>query len=146
MRKSVKLALLVTAGLLVAGAAFVAGWAAAPSSVSHASVNQIGSYFDGLRVGEAQGRMEGRAIQEGIALPPDDRRPVQHAFDAGYAAGMNDAFAGYDGGWALNVPWIVTIEEGSGDIAYRIKNRTPVVPGVEYYLCPDGHSLCQRPR
>ena len=61
-------------------------------------------------------------------------------------AGTNDAFAGYDGGWQLNVPWIVTLRGGSGQIAYRIRDRTQVEPGIAYYLCPDGRSLCQQRR
>jgi hypothetical protein len=59
---------------------------------------------------------------------------------------MNDAFAGYDGGWTLGVPWIVTLENGAGAVDYRISERTPVEPGVDYYLCPDGHTLCRKRR
>jgi hypothetical protein len=103
-------------------------------------------YFDGLQVGEAQGRREGRALQEGIALPANTRRPVHDAFDAGYVAGANDVFAGYDGGWALGVPYVVTVVEAAGHIIYRIKSREPIEPNVNYFLCPDGHSLCQEPR
>jgi hypothetical protein len=29
---------------------------------------------------------------------------------------------------------------------YRIKVREPMQAGVNYYLCPDGHSLGQQPR
>jgi hypothetical protein len=85
-------------------------------------------------------------LQEGKTLAKNDREPVRHAFDAGYAAGANDAFAGYDGGWALHVPWIVTIEGGSGQIAYRIKDREQIEPGMAYFLCPDGHSVCHQVR
>jgi hypothetical protein len=102
------------------------------------------AYFRGLLAGEAQGREEGRALQEGSNLPAGDRRPVHDAFEAAYAAGSNDAFAGYDGGWSLSTPYVVTIEEGSGKIVYRIASREPVKAGVDYYLCSDGHSLCQR--
>jgi hypothetical protein len=144
MRRSLRWALPAAAGLLLAAAGFVAGWAAAPAGRA-APVSQIGAYFDGLRAGEAQGRMEGRAIQEGAALPAGDRHAVHDAFAAGYTAGLNDAFAGYDGGWSLGVPWVVTLEGGSGQVAYRIRDRTRVLPGVDYYLCPDGHHLCQRP-
>ena len=46
----------------------------------------------------------------------------------------------------MHVPWIITLEGGSGQIVYRIHDRTQVEPGVEYYLCPDGHALCQQRR
>jgi hypothetical protein len=107
---------------------------------------QQDGYFDGLRVGEAQGRQEGRALQEGDALPAGDRQLVRDTFDAGYAAGANDAFAGYDGGWQLSAPYVITVETAGGSITYRIKDREPVKAGVNYFLCPDGHSLCQAPR
>jgi hypothetical protein len=146
MRRSIRVAMLVVAAVLVAGAAFTVGRATAPGAAPRAQDTTVGGYLDGLRAGQAQGRQEGRAEQEGAALPPGDRAPVQDAFTAGYTAGMNDAFAGYDGGWTLGVPWIVTLEDGAGGIDYRIARRTPVSPGVDYYLCADGHSLCQRPR
>jgi hypothetical protein len=145
--------LLIAAGVLAAAATgaglFAIGRATAPLAhrpAGHSPSTAVGDYFDGLRVGQAEGREEGRVLQEGIALPRSDRQPVQHAFKAGYTAGTNDAFAGYDGGWALHVPWIVTIEGGSGQIVYRIKDREQIEPGLEYFLCPDGHTVCHQPR
>ena len=106
----------------------------------------IGDYFDGLRVGEAQGRREGRALQEGVELPRGQRDVARHAFNAGYVAGTNDVFAGYDGGWALHTPWIITLENGSGQAAYRIHGREQLEPGFAYYLCDNGRSVCHEPR
>ncbi|HEY2273801.1 MAG TPA: hypothetical protein VGH30_13580 [Jatrophihabitantaceae bacterium] len=146
MRRRVLIAAGIVAAAAIGTALFAIGRATAPSPAHHAPSTSVGDYFDGLRVGEAEGRREGRVLQEGISLPKHDRRPVRHAFDAGYTAGANDAFAGYDGGWALHVPWIVTIEGGAGQIAYRIKGREQIEPGVEYFLCADGHSLCHQPR
>jgi hypothetical protein len=136
-------------GVVGAAALVMVGRLTADTTPTHGSaqpVDQSDEYFDGLQVGEAQGRREGRAIQEGAALPAGSRRPVQDAFDAGYAAGTNDAFAGYDGGWAIGLPYVVTIAEGTGDVAYRIKTRDPIEAGVNYYLCPSGHDLCQEHR
>lgn len=107
---------------------------------------QDAGYFDGLRVGDAQGRQEGRVLQEGDALPATARAPVSRAFDDGYAAGANDTFAGYDGGWALSMPYLITVERAGPQITYRIRDREPVEAGVDYFLCPNGHSLCQEPR
>jgi hypothetical protein len=103
-------------------------------------------YYQALPVGEAEGRRTGRVLQEGSELPAKDRQPVTDAFNAGYAAGANDAFAGYDGGWTLQVPYLVVIAAGRGDIVYRILTRDPVEAATNYYLCPDGHHLCQEPR
>jgi hypothetical protein len=97
---------------------------------------------DGLRVGEAQGREEGRALQAGSTLPPD----AQAAFTAGYSAGANDAFNGYDGGWGLNEPYLIVLEKGDSQITYRFSSRTTIQSGINYYLCADGHSICQQPR
>ena len=103
-------------------------------------------YLEGLTAGQAQGRQEGRALQEGVALPADSRQPVQDAFTAGYTAGANDVFGQYDGGWYLSTPYVITVEQGSAPIAYRIGSRTALQPGIDYYLCPDGHGLCQQSR
>lgn len=142
MGRSSKVALVVIAGVLIGGGAFALGRITAPHATHRSSTPEIGDYFDGLRVGEAQGRQDGRALQEGIELPRGERHVARSSFDAGYVAGMNDAFAGYDGGWALRTPWIITLDDGSGQIAYRIRDRTQLERGVNYYLCPDGHSLC----
>jgi len=139
MRRWTRLGVLAGAAVIVAGSAFTLGRATAPAGPPPAA----GSYLDGLRAGQAQGRLEGRAEQEGAALPPGDRGPVQDAFTSGYTTGMNDAFAGYDGGWSLGVPWIVILERGSGGVDYRFAQRTPVEPGVDYRLCADGRTLCR---
>ena len=45
------------------------------------------------------------------------------AFDAGYAAGANDVFGGFDGGWSLSEPYVITLARGSGAVTYRIDSR-----------------------
>ena len=104
------------------------------------------AYIDGLIAGEAQGREEGRALELGRTLPADARQAAEAAFKEGYAAGAVDVFGGYDGGWALGAPYAVTLAPGPDAIAYRIGSRVPMQPGIAYFLCPDGHSLCQAPR
>ena len=74
----------------------------------------------GERAGKAQGLAEGRALQ----VPPSGGRRM--AFRAGYAAGANDVFGGYDGGWYLGRPYVITLARGRGPIAYRIDSRTPL--------------------
>jgi hypothetical protein len=136
-------AIAIAAGLVMLGRLSVHS---GPAPQRGSAAARSDDYFDGLRVGEAQGRQEGRAIQEGAQLPATSRQPVHDAFNDGYAAGTNDAFAGYDGGWALSVPYVVSLEGGSGKIAYRISTRTVVEPNVNYYLCPNGHDICQQAR
>jgi hypothetical protein len=139
--------LLVLVGILAAAALIMLGRLSVGTTPAHReAVDQSDEYFDGLQAGEAQGRREGRALQEGVALPAKARRPVHDAFDAGYVAGANDVFAGYDGGWAIGPPYVVTIAESSGQIVYRIKLREPMKANVDYFLCPDGHDVCQEPR
>ena len=144
------IARLVIAAVLIAGAGFMLGRVSVVDT--HATYERgyrsglYDGYFNGLPVGEAQGRREGRALQEGVSLPASERQEAKHAFNAGYAAGANDAFSGYDGGWELSAPYVVTLERGGADITYRIASRAPLETGVAYYLCPTGHGLCQHPR
>jgi hypothetical protein len=144
MRRPTGITTLAAAAVVVAAAAFAIGRATAPSAARSAP-GTTADYLDGLQVGQARGRLQGRAEQEGAALPSGDRAPVRDAFTAGYTTGMNDAFAGYDGGWTLGVPWIVTLARGTAGIDYRISDRTPLERGIDYFLCPDGRTLCQRP-
>jgi hypothetical protein len=134
--------LTLAAGLLAALAIFGLGRA----SVSSPDGHQPGDYFDGLRVGEAQGREQGRALQAGSELPARARKVAHGAFRSGYAAGANDVFAGYDGGWTFSAPWIITLEHGDSGIDYRIRDRTPLERGIAYFLCPDGRTLCHARR
>lgn len=133
-----RMVLAAVAGLIAAAAVFGLG----RLSVGSPKPSPVGGYFDGLRVGQAQGREVGRAQQAGAALPAKDKHVARDAFKAGYAAGANDAFAGYDGGWTFGVPWIITLEPGDSTIAYRIRDRTPIEPGVAYFLCADRRTLC----
>jgi len=99
-------------------------------------------YADGWSAGHADGVREGRALQGTQGLPADSRRQ----FDAGYSAGANDVFGGYDGGWDFSAPYVIVLVPGGTGIAYRIETRTRLLPGVDYYLCADRHTLCQEPR
>jgi hypothetical protein len=102
-----------------------------------------------VNAGEAQGRQEGRALQAGSAVAATSQQPVQDAFNRGYAAGENDAFGNYDGGWQAGAPYLVIVAPGSGGAntpTYRISTRTLLGPGTDYYLCPDGKTICSAAR
>lgn len=134
----------VAVGLAAAVGLFLLGRITAACAQPHPT--SIGGYLDGLRDGAAQGREVGRALQVGAELPAGDRHLARDAFRAGYAAGANDVFAGYDGGWTYGTPWLVVLSPGTGPIEYRISRRIPVESGVSYFLCRDGRSLCHQPR
>ena len=140
MRVSPKVIGAVLAAALVAGGTFVLGRETAPTPKSK------GDYFAGLHDGEVQGRQEGRALQAGSELPANEKDVARKAFDTGFAAGANDVFEGYDGGWETSRPWVITLDHGTGQVVYRIASREQLQPGTNYYLCADGRSLCQQPR
>jgi hypothetical protein len=102
-------------------------------------------YSTGLREGKAQGIQEGRAYQVTQPLPRDVQGSVKTAFNEGYAAGENDAFGGYDGGWGLSEPYVISLVRGEGPVTYRISSRTLLQEGTAYYLCPHSHALCTEP-
>jgi hypothetical protein len=79
----------------------------------------------GLREGRAAGLSEGRAVQAGESAPAGSRSATRRAFAAGYTAGANDAFGGFDGGWSLSTPYVITLRRGTGAITYRIDSRRP---------------------
>jgi hypothetical protein len=64
--------------------------------------------------------------------------------EGGYLAGREDAFAGFDGGWAYDEPYIVILRRGGEGITYRIARRWPMLPGREYRSCPPV-LVCSRP-
>jgi hypothetical protein len=107
MRRSIAFVLVVA---VVAGGGFALGRTTAREPP--------GGYAAGLRAGRADGLREGRALQ----LAPGDRK----AFDAGYTAGANDVFGGFDGGWELSTPYVVTLGRARGAITYRIDSRKPL--------------------
>ena len=102
-------------------------------------------YYAGLRQGESRGIQEGRALQLTDALPQDGREAARAAFDTGYAAGANDVFGGYDGGWYVSRPYVITLAKGSGPITYDLSSRTILHAGTDYFLCPHARTICQRP-
>ncbi len=105
-------AAVLSAAALAAGG-FALGRATADTSAGHDA---------GMREGRAAGVEEGRALQATAGAPPAARA----AYDAGYAAGANDAFGGFDGGWALRTPYVITVARGSGGVTYRIDTRRPL--------------------
>src|SRR4051812_11786605 len=89
---------LIVLAVLLAAAAFVLGRQTAHPTA--ASGTAAGGFAEGLQAGLAQGRQEGRALQEAAAVPSAQQQAVRAAFDDGYAAGADDVFGGYDGGWS----------------------------------------------
>lgn len=103
------------------------------------------AYLRGLRAGIAQGLEDGRALQEGTSVTADRRQDVTQAFHDGYAAGANDVFDGYDGGWQQGHPYVIVLEAGAGPVTYRIGSRLPIPSQTDVYLCPASGAVCQRP-
>jgi hypothetical protein len=131
---------LVLIGLAVGVGSFVLGRGTGPRPPADSG------YSAGFQAGRAVGVQEGRALQVGQALSGEDRDAATAQFNSGYVAGINDAFGGYDGGWSVAEPYVVTLAAGTNGATYRIATRTIVVAGVSYYLCPDGSGICQQPR
>jgi hypothetical protein len=143
-----KRVLIVGVSAAAAVALFVGGRLSADSGGSSATGYRAGyaaGLHDGLAQGQAQGRAEGRALQAPLALPTGSRDVAKSAFTAGYAAGANDVFAGYDGGWGLGSPYVITLGPGSAGVTYRIASRLELQPGTSYYLCPQS-TVCHEPR
>jgi hypothetical protein len=70
-----------------------------------------------------------------------DRHPTAPV-PGGYQAGREDAFGGFDGGWALGAPYAVTLKRGTGGITYAFARRWAMEPGLVYSVC--GHAVCSR--
>jgi hypothetical protein len=124
--------------ILVGAATF---WLGRATAARTGPADRSGPADPGYAVGHADGLREGRAEQATVNLPATDKA----VFDAGYTAGEADVFAGYDGGWDRNAPYVIVLAPGGAGVTYRIASRTRLEPGVDYYLCPDGHTMCQRP-
>jgi hypothetical protein len=99
--------------------------AAVAFALGRASVDRDAARDEGRSEGQAAGLRAGRAvgIREGRAL--QQSAPARKAFRAGYTAGANDVFGGFDGGWSLGTPYVITLRKGPAGIAYRIEDREP---------------------
>ena len=126
---AVLLGTLAALGLVGLGRATAADPATAKASGYHDGA--LVGYADGFD-GHAEGLQEGRALAVTAALPPGTRDRAKAAFDAGYRAGANSAFAGYDGGWSLGEPYVIVLAKGGNGITYRIASgpraRRPRAP------------------
>ena len=143
-RVALALVALGVAGGLVALGRVTAGTGAARED--GVRQGRTAGYADGVHDGRAAGLAEGRALQVPLNLPAGSQDVAKTAFDAGYTAGANDVFDGYDGGWGLDEPYVIVLTAGSDGITYRIQSRTPMSDGVDYHLCPHATTLCQQPR
>jgi hypothetical protein len=142
-RTSIRSAVVLVA-LCAAAAAFFLGRATSGANARAGQAYGSG-YEHGLHIGHDQGVLEGRANQATDVLPSNTRDAAKKAFDDGYRAGANDAFAGYDGGWSFATPYAITLEHGGPGITYRFASRTPIKAGISYRLCPDSSGLCPEP-
>ena len=132
----------VLIGVLLLAAAAAGSFALGRGTAGHAAAGSSQTYAAGY----ADGMRDGRATQATLSLPGDQAAAARDAFAQGYAAGANDVFVGYDGGWGLSEPYVIVLVHGDHGISYRIGSRTPLQPGVNYHLCPNSQTLCQEPR
>lgn len=122
-----------TIAVIIAVAAGVGGFLIGRSDAGRSA---DAAYNRGLYAGQAEGVRYGRGLQATLAVPGE-----RQAFDAGYVAGENDAFGGYDGGWETGLPYVVVVSTGTNGVTYRFASRTPMQSGVTYSLC--GRALCR---
>ncbi len=103
--------------LLVAGlaGAFGLGRASAP--------HPDRDYAGGLKAGRAAGLAAGREQQAAVGLPGAGKNDARAQFRAGYRAGADDIFDGYDGGWVLGHRYAVVLGPGVAGADYRIIRR-----------------------
>jgi hypothetical protein len=147
--RTARLAVLVLVGLAVAAGLVALGRVTAGAGAARSDGYRAGraaGYADGVRDGRAAGVQEGRALQVPLSLPAGSRDAARAAFNDGYAAGANDVFAGYDGGWYLASPYVIVLSPSSGAITYRIRSRIQMRPDINYHLCPHSTTLCQEGR
>jgi len=81
------------------------------------------------------------AFLAGRSSAPERKEP-RGGYAAGYRAGREDAFSGFDGGWAYGTPYIVTLRRGPPGITYRFARRRPMLRGRAYRV--GGHGVCSR--
>ena len=140
---AVLLAIIAALGLVCQGRATAAN----PGARTRADHDgALAGYAAGFGDGRAEGLQEGQALAVTAASPPGTRGRVKAAFDAGYRAGADSAFGGYDGGWSLGEPYVIVLAKGGNSITYRIAARILARDGVDYHRCPPPASICQQPR
>jgi hypothetical protein len=123
---AVLLAILAAAALVGLGRLTAPSPAAARARGYHDGTTA--GYADGFSAGRAQGLQEGQATAATVTLPTGARDRAKAAFDAGYRAGANATFSGWDGGWSLGQPYVIVLTRGANGITYRIAARTPCPP------------------
>ena len=113
--------LIAVVAICAAAGVFLAGRASATGGVSTAAAptSESAAYERGLGDGVA----DGRELQATLALRGGARQRARAAYRDGYAAGANDVFGGFDGGWRLGTPYVVTLAPGTGASTYRIAAR-----------------------
>jgi hypothetical protein len=127
--------LIVLAALGAGAGLFAAGRATADDAAAARRAGDSTGFLRGFREGRAEGVEEGRALQQAQLLPAGSRQAARASFRAGYAAGADDVFGGYDGGWALGAPYVVTLAAAPGPITYRIATRVPLSSGSASRNC-----------
>jgi hypothetical protein len=140
---AVLLAILAAAALVGLGRLTAPSPAAARARGYHDGTTA--GYADGFSAGRAQGLQEGQATAATAALPPGAHARARAAFDAGYRAGANATFSGWDGGWSLGQPYVIVLTSGANGITYRIAARTSC-PAPPATATPTSLLACQTGR
>lgn len=90
----------------------------------------------GQRAGQAQGQKEGEA------------KGTEKGKSQGVAEGTADGAAAALGNfstWSTSTPYVVTMDQGSGDVPYTVASRTLMQPDTFYKICSSGTGVCSEP-
>jgi uncharacterized membrane protein len=78
------------------------------------------------RIGLAVVALAAAFVVGRLSVGSSDPATAGATYNAGYSAGREAAFAGYDGGWAYGVPYVITLRRGGRGFTYRIASRRPL--------------------
>jgi len=136
MKQLLRTLLLAVVIVAVAAGGFLAGRHTAPVRDRWAE-GEMAGYDYGVGVG--------RSLQAAEVAPAADRPVAESSFQSGYAAGQQDSFGSYDGGWGVGVPYVIVLAPGLGGAPYRIVSRDEMAPGVRYWPCANPALVCHGP-
>lgn len=87
----------------------------------------------GTKAGQAQGQKEGEA--------KGTEKGKQQGVAEGTADGAAAALGNFSS-WSTSTPYVITMDQGSGDVPYSVASRTLMQPDTFYKICASGTGVC----
>lgn len=140
-KRKKQLGILSAVAAILIVAAFFGGKAVEKKNYEEGQDGYNEIYNAGAASGAAAGKKAGQAQGQKSGEAEGTEKGKQQGVAEGTADGAAAALGNFSN-WSTTTPYVITMDQGSGDVPYTVASRTLMQPDTFYKICASGSGVC----